>query len=258
VALGRPSDDVGGRLTAVSASGVPGTTRTIALPAGVTVGRIACTALDACELAGLDAVAQPFAVELGSWNGRSLTLHPVPVPSPKYSASDTEIACEGGACVLVGVLETATGAKEGFTVATRDGSPGAMHVIPGVALYGVGCTSAALCYATGDTASGRGRVVVLRNGVAVQEMPVGHDLDGIGCGPGACVAAGSIRAPGLSQRFAELLVLSSGTVTAREIVARINIFDEVAVTGDFYAAVEPSLLSGASVVSSGTTAAIPR
>jgi hypothetical protein len=258
VALGRPSDDVGARLTAVSASGVPETTRALALPAGVTVGRIACIALDDCELAGLAVAAEPFMVELGSWNGHSLTLHPVPVPSPNYIATDTEIACEGSACVLVGVLETASGATiGGYTVATRDGSPGVMHVVPGVALYGIGCTSVALCYAAGDTGSGRGEVVVLRRGVAVQQIPVGHDLDGIGCGPSACVAAGSITATGLPQPFAQLFVLSSGTITARDIVERINIFDDVAMTGDFYAAVEPSLLSRASVVSSGTTAAIP-
>jgi hypothetical protein len=82
VALGYP-DDVGffglhsagvaATLTEVDRSGAPTRTVPLQLPADVTFGRLACTPLANCELAGLNDLTRPVKIVLGHWNGRRLT-----------------------------------------------------------------------------------------------------------------------------------------------------------------------------------------
>jgi hypothetical protein len=239
VALGDQAG-VGARFVDVNSTGVVSSTKLVAVPAGVTLTRIACTKLTACEVTGTDIFVTPEAIELGSWNGSSLKLHRVSSPKGISDAAVEGISCFGGGCDAVGYFDKGA-TVTGFVLTTTDGKPGRLQSVPGDSLYGVSCVSATRCYSAGYTETG-GLVLTLNGGKASAPQHVKPDLMSIGCSGTSCTAAGEQLPPPSSPNafWGALVDVSAGKVTSTQSVAPSGGFSGVARSGAFFAAVGAS------------------
>ena len=202
------------------------------VPPGVSLTRISCKNLYACELSGSG--ASPGTVELAQWDGISTHWFQVPVPNGFTSPTLNGISCFATDCVAVGSV--LGGAKiEELVVSATDWRPSRVWAGPGGSISGVFCTSWTLCYATGYNQAG-GLVLTIVNGVARPTATTpADDLYGIACdltSPASCMAVGQQRAqPGaqrLSADYGTLVALSSGRTSAAQVVRLSNGFTAVA------------------------------
>ena len=127
-------------------SGAPTRTARLTLPAGVTLGRVACTSLNQCEVAGLSDFRRPVKVVLGDWNGHRLTLREIAAPVGGTNPTFGGLSCSGSFCELVAYTQKAV-RTFGIIVTIHAGRPDGMRFAPGDELNDVSCISASLCYA---------------------------------------------------------------------------------------------------------------
>jgi hypothetical protein len=196
-------------LVKISSAGRPAAERTVALPAGTTLGLISCTGMTSCEVAGNR--INPALLEIGSWNGTRLDLYQVNVPGTQESIAG--ISCwHSGDCEAVGSARHAK-AYIDFTLATQGGEPGTLNTNSGYALSAISCISATTCYAAGAAV-----LVTVTDGVPAnpQAVPGGWNGNAIECTGGHCEAAGGEV---LGAVHAAVLVsLSDGTAGSPVIV----------------------------------------
>jgi len=220
VALGQPPSSVGAVVVELSSTGAITSSKVVDVPAGVDLTRIACWTTSSCVLAGVDVFASPESLEVGYWDGTSLSLHSVKAPAGTTDPTIEGAACSGSTCALVGYADKGTG-NEGLVLGFTGGQPGALRTVAGGSIYGVSCVGPALCYAAGFTRTG-GFVLTLDHGTAGAEVPVKGDLFGIACRAQVCVAAGEVLAPpGAPARddyYGLLVWTSGGKVTSTQLV----------------------------------------
>ena len=90
-------------LFTVNSHGVPvGAPRPLPLAPGTTVGRIACLSLTACQFSGVDRANGRWRLELGWWNGHSLTMHHALLPPRVTGTQRSHVACSAGVCETIG------------------------------------------------------------------------------------------------------------------------------------------------------------
>jgi hypothetical protein len=247
VALGRTSNDIGAMLISINGSGLLTKTVSVKVPSGVTLDRIACTGVHSCEVAGTD-IFVSHAVEVGSWNGHTLSLHRVGAPAGSTDTVVEGVSCSGTACEVVGYAEKVAVVK-GLIVTISHGKPTGLHVVPGDSLYGVSCTSATLCYASGFNQSG-GLILTVKRGVASAPAHVASDLSGIACRGTACTAVGEQLPPPPTTAafYGSLVTVSSGKVIASQLVPASGGYNSVAAArGGFFAAVGSAQGAGSEV-----------
>ena len=135
LALGVASTGAGVVLATVNRSGAVSAVRRPSVPAGVSLGRIACVSLTSCVLAGNDVFLSPDPVVIGAWNGRTLTLRHVAPPAGSTDTVVERVGCFAVACDVVGYANKGA-TNVGFVVTTSRGRPTGLHVAPGDSLCG--------------------------------------------------------------------------------------------------------------------------
>jgi hypothetical protein len=247
VALARVSDDQGTMLVPINAAGVPQRPISLALPIGVTLSRLSCISARTCELVGVDAFLEPNVLELGSWNGRALSLHAVVLPPAARGITTVGgVSCFGIVCTAVGYSQVPDGWHDGVVLRTVRGRPSPMRVLSGDSLNGVGCLSAALCYAGGFTIH-RGVLVALDAGRPGATTGADADLMAVSCHAGGCFAVGAQAAPAGSLLPFEGVVLKlvSGSVDGASVISGSTGFSAVAALGPgSYAALGTTAIRG--------------
>lgn len=243
--FGLSSPGVSTKLTIINGSGTPTKTIPLTLPAGVTLGRIACTSMHSCELAGESVFSKPEQLAFGSWNGHRLSVRYMRALSG-LDLNPGDISCANSTCVLVGSAMK-NGITDGFAVTIHDGKPTGDHLIKRDPLFGVSCTSSTFCYASGEDSSGDGAIVPLTRGVAGKPISASGPISGIACRGRDCIAAGALPVPGEGITYGAILTLSSGAVTGSQAIPDSGGFDSVAMADRSFAAVGPANPSGSEV-----------
>jgi hypothetical protein len=244
--LSRPG--VSTKLTIINGSGTPTRTILLTLPAGVTLARIACTSMHSCELAGESAFSRPATLAFGTWNGHRLSLRYERAPSG-IDLNPGDISCAAGSCVLVGSVRK-DGSTDGFVVTINDGRPAGARLVKGDSLFGVSCTTATFCYASGKDSSGGGLIVPLTRGAAGHPISASGPISGIACSGPECIAAGALPIPGEGTMYGHvltygaILMLSAGKVAGSHVVPDSAGFDSVALAGGTFTAIGPANPSG--------------
>jgi len=252
IALGRPGNDVGAVFVDINSSGLVTGSKLVKVPPGVTLSSIDCASLRNCMVAGTDFFTTPAGIEVGSWNGRKLRLHLVPVPRSGSLTTVGGISCQGSWCVVAGYVTKGTSSL-GLVLTVHNGNPRRLRTVPGDFFYGVACTSSARCYASGFVAHGAGIVVTLNGGVAGSSQHFkSADMFGIACGRTTCTSVGEELAPPSSGNsyWGVIATLTGGKLTATQIdsaVGGFDGFDNVARIGNFFAAVGPAQHGGSEV-----------
>lgn len=186
LALRSAVDGKAEELFAVDRRGVPaGTPQPVALAPGVSVGRIACLRLTACQLAGVDDVRGRWRLELGWWNGHSLTMHHLLLPRHVSGTQLSHVTCSHGQCETIGYetnpAVTVQEHSQGYIVTTRRGVPVRTAYVAGDELQGNACLSASLCYAGGFGDNEAGALVPVVRGRPSAPLPVAGGVYAIGC-----------------------------------------------------------------------------
>ena len=208
-AIGHPVHGTGAYLVRISSAGRPEAERTLAVPAGTTLGPISCASPTSCEIAGADNRIHPAAIEIGDWNGKKLRMHRVTVKGSKR-LSMKAISCWHSDCEAVGGALVGPGFsyrnRKGLILTTAGGKPAGLDADSGYPdLPGVSCISATTCYG----AYGGSVVTVTRGVVTKYQGGAGGYLNAIECTASECEAAGSVVQYSTSDGF--LQSLSDGT-----------------------------------------------
>jgi hypothetical protein len=212
-AIGRRDRGGGAYLVKISSAGLPVRERTVAVPAGASLGPISCASLTSCEIAGADNHIRPAAIEIGTWTGTRLHLHRVRVTGSRQ-VSMPGISCWHSDCEAVGNAQVAVRARNVLILPINGGKPGKLYDADnGYYITRVSCISAATCYASGGA-----YLYTVTDGVPAdrQTIPDGGQNSltwlGIECAGTVCEAAGE-EIPG-SAWVGVLLSLSDGTAGA--------------------------------------------
>jgi len=236
VALARTSNDVGAVFAAIGKSGKVTKSAKVSLPPLVSLQHLSCTRLTSCEVVGLDDTGfARYAIEVGSWNGKKLTLHKTKVY--KGDVTVTDIACIGTSCDVAGYILGSNSKDTGFDLTVSHGSIGKLHTAADDALYGISCVSASRCYADGFSTgpSGEGLVVTANNGTIGSPHSVSGDLAGIACAGSSCTAVGSA-----GSTEGEIGGVSSGVPGTPDVFPGIGPVNGVAVIGGMFFAIGSS------------------
>ena len=210
-AIGRPDRGAGAYLVKISSTGRPAVERTLAVPAGTTLGVISCASMTSCQVAGTNNRLRPAAIETGTWNGTRLHLYRVPVAG-STQVSMTGISCWHSDCAAVGSALART-APSDLILITSGGKPGTLNANSGYALTSISCVSATTCYAAGAAV-----LVTVTSGVPAEPQAVtgGWNGNAIECTGSDCEAAGGEV---LGPAYADVLVsLTGGTASSPVIV----------------------------------------
>ncbi len=234
--FGGQSTGVAAEVTLIGRTGIPRRTIPLQLPAGATLGRIDCTSLTSCELAGENDFTRPVKIVLAHWNGRHLALHEINAPSGGTNPAFGGLSCSGGSCELVATTQKTTGTV-GIIVTIRAGQPTGMHFAPGAELNDVSCTAPSLCYATGDDSAG-GVVMAINHGTPGSRTTVTGTMYGIACRSQLCTAVGALDS-GVGTPFGEIVKLTSGKITGTQTLAAAAGLADVALAGRAAVAVGP-------------------
>jgi hypothetical protein len=253
VALGVTTNDVSPVFVRVSVSGAVAATRTVTVPPGVSLPRISCVSLGSCEVAGTDIFTSPVELEMGHWDGTTLTLEHVPVPRGSSASAIEALSCSGTSCLAVG-SGFARSNSLGLLLQTSGGAP-SVRTVANASIYGVSCTTSSLCYGAGFTRVG-GLVMTITDGAPSSVVPVKTgDLMAVACRAASCFAVGEKLAPPGAQTKANfygvLVGLSNGRVGTSEQVASSGGFINVAQYGGAYAAIGASQGKGSEVTTFG-------
>jgi hypothetical protein len=218
-AIGHPDHGAGAYLVKISSSGRPAAERTLQVPAGTTLGSIWCASMTSCQVAGAnnrlvgaDNRRRPAAIEIGTWNGRKLQLHRVPV-TDSTQVSISGISCWHSDCEAVGSALLAS-ADTDLVVTTAGGKPGALNADSGYALSAISCVSATTCYAVGAAA-----LVTLTSGVPADPQAVTGSWHAIECTGGHCEAAGG---EAFGAAYADALVSLAGGTAGSPVIVRVG------------------------------------
>jgi hypothetical protein len=234
--FGGQTTGVAAEITVIGRTGVPRRTVPLQLPAGATLGRIDCTSLNSCELAGENDFTRPVKIVLAHWNGPHLALHEINAPSGGTNPAFGGLSCSGSSCELVATTQQGT-RTVGIIVTIRAGQPTGMHFAPGAELNDVSCTRPSLCYATGAEGTG-GVVMAINRGIPGSRTTVPGTMYGIACRSNRCTAVGALDA-GVGTPFGEIVELTSGKLTGTRTVAAAAGLADVAVAGRATVAVGP-------------------
>ena len=210
-AIGRPGRSAGVYLVKISSAGRPAAERTIAVPAGTSLGAISCSSLTSCQVAGNNNRTHPAAVETGTWNGTRLHLYRVRVAG-RTQVSVASISCWHSDCEAVGSAVAGT-VQSDLIVTTSGGKPRTLNANSGYALSSISCISAMTCYAAGAAV-----LVTVTGSVPADPQAVtgGWNGSAIECTGSDCEAAGGEV---FGSAYADVLVsLSDGTAGSPVIV----------------------------------------
>jgi hypothetical protein len=171
---------------------------------------VSCTSVSACTATGYYTFGPPGPLPTLAerWNGTAWTIESTPNPGGAYGSGLSGVSCtSASACTAAGSYSTS--ASTGVTLAVRwNGTAWAIQPTPNPRgardsfLYGVSCTSASACTATGSYSASTGTELTLAerwNGRAwaIQHTlnpggAYGSGLRGVSCtSASACTAAGS-------------------------------------------------------------------
>ncbi len=201
--------------------GVPVKRMTAKLAPSVTGQRLSCTSLTSCVVAGTDARHSTY--QVGTWDGRKVVLHTVPMPSGTSGGSLVDaVTCVGPTCQVVGYVGTPT-SDDGIIITTSHGRPVAFHRVPNHPLFALSCTSATDCVAAASdptSVNGDGTIVTLHRGAptGVTDVAAPTVLAGIACRGRVCEVVGQhwtaagLRFVGALYRF------SAGDVSGPQLV----------------------------------------
>jgi hypothetical protein len=237
IALERTGNDVGTGFVSINSAGVVTHAVKVATPAGVTLGRISCTSLKNCEVAGSDFFTSPPAIEVGTWNGTKLVLHRVSTV-PKATATIVEgLKCVGATCLVVGYVNHGS-SNVGFALSVVGGTKFKLRTVGNDSLYGVSCATQVRCFAVGFNAAG-GVIVSLTGGAATSSVSTKPDLYGIACVGFACTAVGEELPPPPSTDadWGAVLSVIGGSVTSTQLVPQSLGYEGVARVGGVFTAV---------------------
>jgi hypothetical protein len=234
--FGGRTTGVAAEITVIGRSDIPRRTVPFQLPAGVTLGRIDCTSLSSCDLAGESDFTRPVKIVVAHWNGRHLALNEINAPSGGTNPAFGGLSCSGGSCELVATTHTRT-RTVGIVITLRAGQPTGMHFAPGAVLNDVSCIRPSLCYATGEDAAG-GVVMPINRGTPGPRITVPGTMYGIACRSKRCTAVGALDA-GVGTPFGEIAKLTSGKLTGTQTVAAAAGLADVALAGGAAVAVGP-------------------
>jgi hypothetical protein len=242
IALARPASDTNAVLVKIGSSGQVLIAKSFTVPAGVSLSRIACTTLTSCVVTGNNVFTSPITMDVGSWNGKKITLHKV---SPPHGASDPSLyglSCSGGKCYAVGFADKGlTGL--GLILPVSGGKPGRLSTVSADTLTALSCVSKTRCYAGGYDRAG-GLVWVMNGGKLGPPRTLPPDVSSLACSGSACTAAGTT---GLNGTITQIAGGKPGSTTT---VATSGGFADVARKQSFFIAVG-SKLHGQSEVTSG-------
>lgn len=235
-AAGRP----GALLYRLSPSGAIRHTIRLNLPQGMSLGRIVCSSLTRCTMAGLDVKTRPMRVDLALWSGGRLTLHQVKLPTAASDGYLQGLGCWGAVCETVGFAtnpHAGYGDKQGYIVTSRNAAP--IHTAylgstaePGFELYGAACVSASTCYAVGYTPFGESAAFAVHDGVPGSPITTQGLYQAIACQDSTCVMAGYMTPEGVNHTVGGIGELRDGVVTAETEVSNDDIpFNSVALAG---------------------------
>jgi hypothetical protein len=221
VAVGQNADDSELMLVTTDGSGSVVSTKSIALAPGVTLTRISCVTTSSCALSGDNIFATPVGLDIGHWDGASITVHQVPAPKGTTAPTLEAVSCSGATCVAVGSAIKGTGVDGLVLRSTAWGVP-RLQVVPGYSIYGAACPSPTLCYGSGFTRTG-GFVMPLNPTGPGPVARVSPDLLSIACHGTTCVSAGETLAPpGAPAKdvyYGALVTTAAGRVTSTALVA---------------------------------------
>jgi hypothetical protein len=193
VALGRTSNDIGLRIITIGRSGKIAHSVRISLPSGVSLNRIACATIHSCELVGTQFFSTPMAIEVGTWNGKKLSLHRAAGVHGSSSLNLSGVACHGSICVAVGSAEL-KGNQIGLVVPIHHGKPSKVRTTKGDTFNTVSCSTAKRCYAGGVDSKG-GVIVTLNNASVAKTASLTPEIFGIACHGTTCTAVGEELPP---------------------------------------------------------------
>lgn len=241
VAVGRTSNDVGVQMVTIGKGGKVTKSVRVKLPSGVTIGRVDCVKIRSCEVVGTQFFTHPMAIEVGSWNGKKLTLHRLAGVHGSSSLSIQSVACHGSSCIAVGSVDVHVGQIVGVIVPIHHGHPSPLHKAKGDALYSASCPGAKRCYAVGFDSKG-GVILTLHGASVTSTAAVTPDLSGIACHGSACTAVGQTLPPPPaappSSFYGTITRLSAGKVTSTVSVPVSGGYSGVAQpTAGFFAAI---------------------
>jgi hypothetical protein len=218
-AIGHPDHGAGTYLVKISSAGRPAAQRTLAVPAGTTLGSISCASMTSCQVAGANnrlvganKRLRPAAIEIGSWNGTKLYLYRVPV-SDSTQVSISGISCWHSDCEAVGSALVGSAATD-LVLTTQGGKPSVLNPDSGYALSAISCVSAATCYAVGAAV-----LVTLTSGVPADAQAMAGSWNAIECTGGHCEAAGR---EAFAAAYADALVSLTGGTAGSPVIVRVG------------------------------------
>jgi hypothetical protein len=224
-AIGAPAHGSGAYLVEISSAGRAAAERTVAMPAGTSLGPISCSSMADCEIAGTDSHVRPAAIEIGTWTGTRLRLHRVGVAG-STGVSVGGISCWHGDCEVVGYAQVGS-ASDDLILPVSAGRPGKLNADSGFFLTTISCVSATTCYA-----GGLNLLYTLTDGVPgdAQTVPTlqpwGPHWTAIECTGTVCEAAGVANAG--SELVGVLVGMSDGTAGSRSLVVDSGGFSGIA------------------------------
>jgi hypothetical protein len=248
--IARPTRGTNAEFVTINKSGdVTGSTK-VPQPTGVMLNRIACTALDTCEVAGTNVLVSPVAVEIGTWDGVHLALHRIKAPAHSFGTTVNGLSCFVATCVAVVTLDKGT-KVDSVIVDESNNVVYHVHTANNDSLYGVDCVTAELCYATGYN-DHSGLIVTLEAGVATKAVTVHSDQFDIACVGTVCTSVGEETAT-RGARFAlwgTIISVHAGKVVRTQVVNQCDGFNSVAsLASGTFAAVGPAPRGGSDVTS---------
>jgi hypothetical protein len=173
---------------------------------------VSCTSATACTATGYHDTSNGPATRAERWNGTAWAIQPTPSPPGATGSELQEVSCtSASACTAAGYYDTGTGPDTGTAPATLaerwNGTAWAIQPTPSPpgatdsVLYGVSCTTASACTATGASFTSGGIGVTLTErwhgtAWAIQPTPSPRGasdstLVGVSCtSASACTATG--------------------------------------------------------------------
>ncbi len=237
-------------LVRIGAAGRVAAVLKVSEPSGVSISSISCASMTSCGVLGNNIFVIPNAIEIGTWNGKKLTVHKVAGKRGSTGTVVGGISCWKASCLAVGYYSLTSPNPAGFLLPMSHGKPGKQHLVRNDFFYGVSCVSASRCYTAGSAGQAAGIVVTVNRGLAGHVQTETADFSGIECAGVTCRASGAAAGGhGVIVRLSS--GKNAGPPVADTSVDGFNGPYTIAKRGGGFAAIGPAARGGGSEVAVG-------